>query len=130
MSERRELIRNVLSSLQGTQSDGITISDCGSVSQINVFSGASININVTTPDKIRQKYFYFACNDTIFDDEERKKIYCMCHGIAKGYGHYSEMRRHMRLVWQAKSMRDLTDTALKELLQYMWKLEAEKGRKT
>lgn len=126
MSERRDLIRNVLSSLQGATEEGITISDCGTVSQINVFSGASININVTTTEKKEPSLFGFACHDAIFDDEDRAKIYRMCHGIAKEHGLYDKMRQHMRQVWRAKSMRDLTDTALHELLQYMRKLESEK----
>ena len=128
MTDRRRLIRNVLSDMQDADTEGVTIADCGTVSQINVFSGASININVTTIDKSKPRIVNYINEETMLDDSERERFYRMCHGIAKDYGIYEEMRRHMRLVWQAKSMRDLTDTALKELLQYMRKLEAEKRR--
>lgn len=125
MADRRTTIRNVLSNLEDNEGEGITVTDCGSVSQINVFSGASININVTNVDKSKPQLFNLTGKAELLDSANREKIYRMCHGIAKQYDIYEEMRRHMMKCWQVKSMRGLTDEALNSLLSYMRDLEEQ-----
>ena len=126
MTDRRRLIRNVLSNLESVEDEPATIADCGTVQQINLFAGASININVTNVDKSKTETVNLIGQEEPLDDEEREQFYRKCHGIAKQYGIYPEMRRHMRVNWQAASMRDLADSALKELLRFLRKLETKK----
>lgn len=123
MNERRDVIRNLLAAMDEAEKERISQTDCGTVSQINVFSGASININVTNVDKSRLRVFMF--EHCAVCEHERVSIYRKCHGIAKQYDVYPEMRRHMKARWHVKSMRELTDAALNDLMLYMLELEQQ-----
>ncbi len=71
----------------------------------------------------------FRINEDRFRDpvtlEERARMYRECHGIAKRYGLYAEMRALMERKWDAESMRDLDDAALRDLRAFMRALEAQ-----
>lgn len=119
MMDRNNLIQSVLSTLQDSEEVGVTLTDCERGSQINVFSGANINIRVTSIEKNESQTFNRSARCGSVAEEDRPKIYSVCHGIAKQYDIYPEMRGHMGLRWQTESMRELTNAALKELLFYM-----------
>lgn len=124
MSTRRKLIEDVMSAVNDEDLPQVSISGCRDVSQINVFPGACINISYSNIDKSHVNVTSASPPD-YFSDEMREGFYRKCHGIAKQYGFYPEMRRHMKVHWHAKSMRDLTDTDLQALLQYMRSLERQ-----
>ena len=58
------------------------------------------------------------------DQVDRNRYYRQCHGIAKQYRVYREMRDFMKARWKKESMTELTDSALHVLLAYMRSLEA------
>lgn len=55
-------------------------------------------------------------------------IYRICHGVAKQYDLYGEMRQIMRLKWGASSMREMEISELKELFYFMRGMESLKKR--
>lgn len=123
MSTRRDLIRGVMAAVGGDEDPQVSVSDCNGVSQINVFSGASINLTFSNIDKSRVSIFS-SSSDGLMTDEEREQYYRKCHGIAKQYSIYPQMRKYMAEEWNAESMRALTDRALKSLLRFMRSLES------
>lgn len=63
--------------------------------------------------------------------ESRARAYRRCHAIARQYGIYPEMRALLEIKWQAESMRDVDDAALRDLLLFMEALESRhRKRKT
>lgn len=60
---------------------------------------------------------------------KRSGCYRRCHGIARQYGLYAEMRQHMARQWGAKSMRNLADEELWSLEAYMRLKEEERKRR-
>ena len=113
MSARRDLIRGMLSAVTAEDVEKASVSDCQNVSQINVFSGGSVNINLSA-----------YVNSEMLTDEERAVFYRKCHGIAKQYAIYPQMRKYMKAEWGARSMRSLNDTALRSLLRFLRGLES------
>ena len=120
MSDRRGLIESVLSNISDTETPGINISGCDSVSQINVFPGGSININISSRKNVGKTHG----NEYFLDEKQREKMYRMCHGIAKEYSIYPQMRKYMKDKWNYSSMRNLTDASLVCLLRFMRDMEA------
>lgn len=120
MSGRRELIESVLFNIGDAETPGINISGCDSVSQINVFPGGSISINISNKNSGINLHEV----ECYLDEKQREKIYRMCHGIAKQFSIYPQMRKYMKDKWNYSSMRDLTDASLVCLLRFMRDMEA------
>ena len=132
MADRESIIRSALSGLKANNDKGISISDNNNIQQINLISKLDIVVNSKDKsiDEIGEtldllvKLIGINAKDKA--PNNRNNTYRICHGIAKQYGLYQEMRLLMKAQWQAASMRQLTDEQLESLYHFMRALEAYK----
>ena len=121
---------DIIETLKGTKKDSQKIEakmeSSESSIQINVFPGGTVNnvtYIVTSEIRITED---LALNDLAWPPRQRERVFRICHGIAKQYGLYKEMRAVMRERWSAESMRELTDGALQSLLSFLRAMERQR----
>lgn len=123
MFDRRQIIESVLSSINEAESQVVNISGCESVPQINVFPGGSINITISNAEHFEKHHE----DDCFLDEDQRKKVYKICHRIANEYSMHPQMLKYIEDRWGCSSMGDLPDTALACLLHFMREIEESKS---
>lgn len=125
MTTRRDIIRNILSTMEDEMPQAVENVDCKNVTQINLFAGSSLNLHFSNVGN--QKMNVCNCSEEYYDEIQRKNIYKLCHEIAEKYSLYPQMNKYMHEQWDTKSIFELSDIALRNLLRFMQDKKSKKN---